>query len=179
MNKDQCFELGYVMKPQGVSGDVLIVMDVDDPQHYRTLDALFIEINHQLVPFFVEEIKIREEKMLAKFEGIDDPEEAMKLRGCTVYLPLDKLPKLKEGQYYFHQIIGYEVIDSEKGNIGTVETVYSLPHQDLLAVKHTGGSEILIPIKDDVVQKVDHDQKQVLVQLPEGLLDVYIDPFYS
>jgi 16S rRNA processing protein RimM len=113
-------------------------------------------------------------KALAKFEELDRIEEVEHLVGSEVYLPLSELPQLDEDQYYFHELIGFDVIDLTMGLIGPVEVVYDLETQDLLGVTYQ-GKEVLIPIQDGIITQVDKAAKKVFCQLPEGLLEIYLE----
>lgn len=175
MNKDQCFQLGYVSKVHGLRGEVNVVMDVDIPEEYEDLQHVFLAKNSRLVPYFLEHFVLQPgSKALAKFEELDRIEQVEDLVGSEVYLPLTALPKLGDEAYYFHELIGFEVSDETLGLIGNVDTVYDLQTQNLLGVIHQ-GKEVLIPIQDGVISKVDKAAKKVYCQLPEGLLDIYLE----
>jgi 16S rRNA processing protein RimM len=175
MNKDNCFQLGYVAKVHGLQGEVSIVLDVDYPEDYEDLKHIFIEQKSRLVPFFIEHFVLQHNnKVLAKFEDFDTVDDAGKLVGSALFLPLKELQELDEDQYYYHDLIGFEVLDEALGNIGEVKVIYDLETQDLLGVDHQ-GKEVLIPIKDEIILKVDKAEKKVYCSLPEGLLDIYLE----
>ncbi|SHO63781.1 ribosome maturation factor RimM [Algoriphagus zhangzhouensis] len=175
MNKEQCFQLGYVAKVHGLRGEVVIVLDVDYPEEYEDLEHLFLDQKGRMVPFFLEHFVLQPgNKVLAKFEELDSLEQVEGLVGSEVYLPLTALPELNEDQYYYHELIGFEVEDESKGLLGPVEVIYDMETQDLLGVKHQ-GKEILIPIQDGIITKVDKAAKKVYCQLPDGLLDIYLE----
>lgn len=175
MNKEQCFQLGYVSKVHGLRGEVMVVLDVDYPEEYEDLEHIFLEQKGRLVPFFLEHFVLQSgNKALAKFEDFDTIEQAEPLVGSGVYLPLTALPELGEDQYYYHELIGFEVEDEKNGVLGPVETIYDLETQDLLGVSHQ-NKEILIPIQDEIIVKVDKAAKKVFCRLPEGLLDIYLE----
>ncbi|MBN7814924.1 ribosome maturation factor RimM [Algoriphagus pacificus] len=175
MNKEQCFQLGYVAKVHGLRGEVVVVLDVDYPEDYDDLKHLFLEQKSRLVPFFLEHFVLQPgNKALAKFEDYNTLDQVESLVGTEVYLPLTELPELEDDQYYFHELIGFEVFDETKGLIGTVQIVYDLETQDLLGVTHQ-GKEVLIPIQDGIIQQVDKAAKKVFCQLPEGLLEIYLE----
>lgn len=175
MTIDECFQLGYVIKNHGLKGEVNIHLDVDFPDEYKNLESVFVDINDKLVPFFVNDIQIRGNKAVVKFEDVDDVEQAERLRARGLYLPLDLLQELGENQFYYHQIIGYRVSDGQSGIIGEVKDVNSSSKQDLLVVENKDNKEILIPINDNIIVKVDHEQQLMFVNLPDGLLEVYLD----
>ena len=175
MNKDNCFQLGHIAKVHGLHGEVGIVLDVDYPEDYEDLKHAFVEQKSRLVPFFLEHFVVsHSNKILAKFEDYDTVEDAEKLVGSALYLPLSQLESLQEDQYYYHELIGFEVIDESLGKIGKVKVIYDLETQDLMGVDHK-GKEVLIPIQDQIVQKVDKADKKVYCQLPAGLLEIYLE----
>ncbi|GAB2492257.1 MAG: 16S rRNA processing protein RimM [Cytophagales bacterium] len=175
MNKEQCFQVGRIAKVHGLRGEVNVVLDVDYPEDYEGLEHLFIEQKGRLVPFFLEHFVIQPGgKALAKFEDLNSLEQVESLVGSEVFLPLAELPELEEDQYYYHELIGFEVFDETKGLIGPVQIIYDLETQDLLGVTHQ-GKEVLIPIQDGIITKVDKAAKKVYCQLPEGLLDIYLE----
>lgn len=175
MNKDQCFQIGRIAKVHGLRGEVNVVLDVDYPEDYEGLEHLFIEQKGRLVPFFLEHFEIQPGgRALAKFEELDTIEQVEGLVGAEAYLPLTELPKLEDDQYYFHELIGFEVEDETLGLIGPIQIIYDLETQDLLGVIHQ-GKEVLIPIQDGIILKVDKAAKKVFCQLPEGLLDIYLE----
>ena len=91
--------------------------------------------------------------------------------GKSVYLPLDQLPKLDDDQFYFHEIIGFKVIDSVQGPIGIITGVNDTSSQVLLEVEHN-DKQILIPLVDELIQQLDKQKKQIYLSIPEGLLDL-------
>ncbi|SIS64726.1 ribosome maturation factor RimM [Belliella pelovolcani] len=175
MNKDNCFQLGYIAKVHGLHGEVTIVLDVDYPEAYEGIEHVFIDQKSRLVPFFLEYFDLQpNNKVLAKFEDYNTMDDAEKLVGSELYLPLTALEELGEDQYYFHELIGFEVVDASLGSIGEIKIIYDLQTQDLLGVDHK-GKEVLIPIQDGIIQKVDKTAKKVYCQLPEGLLEIYLE----
>jgi 16S rRNA processing protein RimM len=176
MRLDECFQLGQVIKPHGKDGALVIYIDADDPTEYTTLESVLVDINGSLVPFFIEHIQlVKEKRAIARFDGVTSMQEAENLRSKALYLPLASLPPLPEGQFYYHDIIDYLVVDEREGSLGRVSAVYTAPSQDLL-VMHYQEKEVLIPVQDHIVIRADHEQKQLLVALPDGLLDVYLNP---
>ena len=102
-------------------------------------------------------------------------EEAEPLRNAKLWLPLSELPELASDQFYFHEVIGFQVIDANMGPLGTVENFYELPQQNVLAMRYQ-GQEVLIPVVDELVSHADTEARQLFVSLPEGLLDIYLNP---
>jgi len=172
MTKEECYLLGKITKPFGFKGQVIFFLDVDTPDDYAGLDAVFVEVKGSLVPYFIKEIKINGNKATVSFEEIS-PDEARALVGCSLYLPLSMLPKLTGNKFYFHEIIGWKVVDSVKGDIGTIASVIDFPAQPLFQIMKN-DKEILVPIIDQVIKKVDRDTKTMYIEAPNGLIDLYL-----
>ena len=173
MTINECFQLGYVIKPHGLNGEVDVFLDTDFPENYTHLESVFVEIIQKLVPFFIEHIQIRGNKALIMFSEVDSVENARKIKGCTLHLPATLLPPLKGNAFYFHEVIGYDVVDNTEGSLGQVVKFYNYPNQDLLAVVYR-DKEVLIPLNDDIIKHVSRTKKQIEVALPVGLLEIYL-----
>jgi len=175
MDKKQCFLLGYITKPHALGGELVFFLDSDIPENYVGLDAVFVEINNQLVPFFISRIQVRDKgKAIVRLDGIDSFEKVQPLIGKSLYLPLTALPKLEGNKFYFHEVIGYDVTDAEKGSIGKVESFIEQTAQTIMVVKKD-DHEILLPISDSIIQKVDRKNSLILVDAPEGLIDLFLE----
>lgn len=173
MTKEDCYELGRVTRVHGLKGEVQLLFEVDDPFEYEELDSVLIEVKGQLIPYFVEQLNIQTNRIIAKFEEIDSIDKAQTLVGSKLWLTLDNLPDLDEGQFYYHDVVGFQVVDRELGVLGTVREFASFSHQDILVMDYE-GREVLIPVIDEMIGDADHDQRLLHVSLPEGLLDIYM-----
>lgn len=178
MKIDDCFYLGYISKTIGTKGELAFKLDVDSPSSYHGLDAVFVQISPkdtQLVPYFLDKAEIQNNDLLrCKFEGVNDQSTAKSLVGKSLYLLEENLPPLKENQFYFHEIIGYKIIDQEKGELGKIEKVLEYSTSNLFSIP-VGDKEILMPISDETIIKVDKKAEEIHVVCPEGLIDLYLE----
>jgi 16S rRNA processing protein RimM len=175
MTQDNCYLLGYIVRTHGTAGNVVIYLDVDYPDDYEDLETVYVEIKGELVPYFVDDINLQKQSnAIVRFEDVDTIAKAQALVGSSLYLPLEELEELDEDEFYYHEIKGFTVVDESKGELGIVREVYSLNGQDLIAMDYQ-GTEVLIPTANDIVLKADKANKSLLVNLPEGLLEVYLD----
>ena len=175
MRQEECFYLGKIVSKHSFKGEVLIKLDTDQPELYDTLESVFLAMEHGLVPFFISRIRRHKSELLrVKFEEVSDEEGAQALIGKEVYLPLTMLPKLSGKQFYYHEIIGYQVIDKNYGPIGVVNGVNEHTAQAVLQIVHNTAT-ILIPITDAIITRVDRKQKALSIDAPEGLIDLYLE----
>lgn len=175
MQKKDCFYLGKIVKKYSFKGEVLVKLDTDEPELYENIEALFVDLRNNLVPFFIESSQLHKSELLRiKFEEVDTEEDADSILKCDVYLPLQFLPKLENDQFYFHEIIGYTVEDLNFGTVGIVKSINDSTSQALFEIDRD-GIEILIPMNDAFIKKVDKKKKLIIVETPEGLIDLYIE----
>ena len=174
MNRDDFFYLGKILKTHGNKGQVIVLLDVDDPEDYLALESVYLDLHGERIPFFIGSLELKHNrKAVIQFQDFDSIEDAESLQGLEMYLPITKLPALKGNRFYYHEIIGFAVVDQQHGDIGLVEDILELPHQSLFQIRH-GSKEILVPIVDDIILKVDRKKKQLLISAPEGLIEIYL-----
>jgi 16S rRNA processing protein RimM len=174
MHKDDCFYLGKIAKKFSFKGEVLIYLDTDEPELYENMESVFVEFNKNLVPFFIENSSLHKNDFLrVQFEDVDSEAEADTLIGCDIYLPLSMLPKLEGNKFYFHEVIGFEVEDKRLGIVGIIQSINDTTAQPLFEVLN-GEVEILIPMIDHFLVEIDRKNKKVVMDLPEGLIEMYL-----
>jgi 16S rRNA processing protein RimM len=169
------FYLGKILRPIGIQGKLLIYLDVDDPQQYSGLDAVFVYVGGNLVPFLIREIQMLPGKQAhVTFQDVDNLDQIEMLTGAALYLPVEALPELGENEFYYHEINGYMVVDHKYGELGTVEKVLDYPMQALLQLRR-GEKEILIPVADEIITAVDKKNRSIHIKAPEGLIEMYLE----
>jgi 16S rRNA processing protein RimM len=135
---------------------------------------VFVEIKDQLIPWMIEGIHLENNKVNLKLADLKDMEGAEKLVGHFIYLPDELLPKLTGTKFYFHEVTGFKVHDATHGDIGTIDRVIDLPNNPLFAITFN-NKEILLPISDEIIRKIDRRKKVIEVIAPEGLIEIYLE----
>lgn len=169
------FYLGKILKLFASKGALLAFLDVDNPEEYINLESVFVRMNAQLIPFFIEDIELRHNNQaVVTFLDIDTPEQAAILTGCEMYLPLEMLPRLTGNRFYYHEIKGWRAIDEAFGETGIIAEVLEYPHQAILRIMK-GEKEILVPITDETIARVDRKNQTLHIRAPEGLIEMYLE----
>jgi len=169
-----CFYLGKITKKYSFKGELIINLDTDEPEIYEDLKSIFININGKLIPFFIEKSTFQKKSTLRiKFEDVNSEEEASSMINKEAYLPLEDLPKLKGKKFYYHEIIGYNVVDSNYGDIGLIIKVDDKSLQSIFVVENK-GKRILIPINDNIIETINRKNKTIYISAPNGLIDLYL-----
>ena len=174
MRKEDCFYLGRIVKKHSFKGEVVIKLDTDEPELYRNMESVFVDLGNNLVPFFIEKSSLSKGTMLrVKFEDVNTEDDADSIVRSGIYLPLNLLPKLEGNKFYFHEVIGFKVIDKNHGEVGVIVNINDAAAQPLFEIERD-DTEIFIPLIDDFIKKVDRENKEVQVETPEGLIDLYL-----
>ncbi len=174
MKQDELFLLGKIVRTFGSKGELVFQVDTEIISRIKKLESVFLKINENLIPFFIELIQPRpKNQALVKLMDIDTSEDASPLAGCEIYIPHAILPKQKGTKLYSQDIAGYSVRDANRGNTGIVSKIIEMPQQFLLAIEFN-GKEILVPIVDEIVKSIDHKTKTIYMEAPEGLIELYL-----
>ena len=174
MRKEECFYLGKIAKKFSFKGEVLAYLDTDEPELYENLESVFVEFNKNLVPFFIESSSLHKNDFLRiRFEDMNTEEDADAIMNCPIYLPISMLPKLSGNKFYFHEVIGFEIEDKRVGVFGKIVSINDTTAQPLFEVEN-GAVQLLIPMIDQFLVKIDRPNKKVLMDLPEGLIEMYL-----
>lgn len=166
------FNVGKFVSTFGLQGELVLKHNLGKKTSLKGLQAIFIEEKKgSFIPWFVQATRIKnEEEIYVKLEGVDVREQAVKLAQKQVWLPEAGFKKYsaKTAPISF---LGFTVI--EKGEaIGKILEVIEQPHQVLCRIDYK-GKEALIPLHEETLVKIDKKKEQVVVDLPEGLLDIY------
>lgn len=172
IKKEEVFKIGQFAKPHGIKGEISLVTncdlfdDVEDP-------CVICEMDGILVPFFIEEYRYKTDTvMLVKLENVDDERAAREFSNREVFYLLDAVEGDDlVGDMSWDNFIGYTVTDDKHGELGKITDVDETTINVLLQIDHN-GEEILLPAAEELILSADHDNKTLLVSIPEGLLDL-------
>jgi 16S rRNA processing protein RimM len=174
MTKDKCFYVGKIVKTHGLKGEVTLRIDNEQFDEIEELNYFLLELNDILIPYFIENITYHSNKSFILFQDMKTLEEASKLVGTAVYLPLELLPEKDGNDFYSHEVVDFLVVDEEKGELGNVREIIEYPTQSLIQIV-INEKEVLIPIHDDIIQNVDREAKKIFIKAPNGLIDMYLE----
>lgn len=174
MRKEDCFYVGTVVNKFSFKGELLVKLDTDEPELFLEMESVFIEIGKNLVPFFIEKSQLHKSMLLRiKIEDVEDEAAADALMKKELYLPLSALPELEGNKFYYHEVIGFTMKDTRYGEVGTITGINDTTSQALFEVTNK-DREVLIPLSDHFIDKVDRESKTITVTTPEGLIELYL-----
>ncbi len=175
MRKEDCYFLGKITRKHGLAGNVILKLDTDQPKLYNKLESIFVEINGLLVPFFIDKISWSKSDALIILFKNSTESLADQVIGKDVYLPLSTLPKLSGKQFYYHEVIGFEVREEDGKSCGLIGSVNDHTAQHYFHLR-LAEHDVVIPIIKDWILEVNREEKFIEMRLPEGLMDVFLVP---
>lgn len=160
--------VGRIGRAHGVLGEATIEVQTDDPDiRFQVGNKLTLDDGRQLT---IRSSRWHNQILLLAFDGVSDRNQIEELRDQLISSDVD-LGSLAPGEYHFQQLIGCEVFQQNGELIGAVDEIVKLPGQDLLSVSRAGG-QVLIPMVKQIIIEIDVLAKKIVVNPPEGLLDV-------
>jgi 16S rRNA processing protein RimM len=172
ISKENCCKIGFIRKNHGVHGAVIFEFDPSFGDSVEETSRFFLNIDGLLVPFFVAENGLRMKSAktaFVSFDGVHTEKYARRLVGCTVYLfkaDIIDVPDEPVSSDYRD----YRLFDVESGEVGIITDMEDFSGNRVMMVS-SGGTEMLIPFNEALLVSVDHKQKTLTVQLPDGMID--------
>lgn len=165
----ELIKIGKVLKTHGYKGHLKVFIDEFYMHDFEEINAIFI---NQL-PYFIQSKDINSDaQAILLLEDIDSKEKAQKIQGKEIFAKEDDLTEILDGNEY-DEMIGFDILDEKVGNIGKIEKIIEMPFQFLAQVLKE-NKEILIPLHEDLIKKIDTKKKTVEINLPDGFLDIYL-----
>lgn len=171
IRQEEVYKIGKIGKPHGVKGELTLFFD-DDVFDRVEAEYLVLCVDGILVPFYMDDWRFKtEETALVKFTDIDTKEAASELTGCEVFFP-KHLSDREEDDLTWDEIKGFEVVDANHGNIGNVVSIDESTVNVIMEVETAKGNIILVPANENLIKEVDPENRRIVVDLPDGLVDL-------
>ena len=175
---DKLVSIGYTKKAFGVKGELKMKIEDKYLEDFLKSEVVFLKLGGKTVPFFLDGVRVSN-TLLAKFEDVDSPEDALPITSKEVFLREKDLIKEEERELIvgenenleFKIYEGFEIESKEFGLIGKIEEILEYPQQEMALVKYN-KKEILIPMNEQLIEEVWKDEKRLIMNLPEGLLEL-------
>ncbi len=175
LDLDRLVEVGRVLKPHGVRGELKVLLhgaDVERFRHYRRLNCRMVS-GQELELDVVSVRSAGEDQALVRFAQYSAPEPAQVLRDASLLVPRALCPPLDDDEVYFVDVVGMEVLRASSGDvIGRVVSIVTGPGQDWIEVAIGDDRTILVPWVDEIVVDIDEESRCVRIAPPEGLLEL-------
>ncbi|MFD1888433.1 ribosome maturation factor RimM [Paenibacillus wenxiniae] len=170
----QWLNVGKIVNTHGIRGELKIYPNTDFPEVRFAAGNKLMMVNEEAGISQVVEIqtsRLQKNMYVVRFKGFGNINEVEKYKGCELRVSKDEAVELEEDEYYFHEIIGCEVITDEGQSLGVIQEILTPGANDVWVVKPAKGKDILIPYIHNVVQDINIDDKKIIVHIMEGLLE--------
>jgi 16S rRNA processing protein RimM len=170
----QYFKAGKLVAVHGLKGELIFKHELGKKTSLKELKAIFIEERkNSFLPWFIESAKAKSaNEVVLKLETINTREAAAKLSQKEVWLAEEDFKK-HAAKSAPANLLGYTIIN-DKERLSEILEVIEQPHQLLCRIE-LSQKEVLIPLNESFLKKIDHKKKEVIVELPEGLIDIYTE----
>jgi 16S rRNA processing protein RimM len=167
------FKIGKFVAVYGLKGELILQHSLGKKTGLKGLQAFFVEEGKdRFMPWFPESIRIKsDEELFVQLQDVGSREKAMRLTQKEVWLKAEDFEKFS-GKSAPISLLGYIIMENKKP-LGPILEVIEQPHQVLCRLEME-GKEVLIPLNEQTIRTVDRKKKQVHVELPDGLLEVYL-----
>jgi len=172
IEKETCRSVGEIVKTHGIQGEMTLRLFDGLTIDSIDVEFVFLDIDGGLVPFFLEEAREKNQNdVLIKLEGLSDEKKAARYINSPVYVPGTEEAENEAEQFSTYQLIGYQAYDVSLGKLGEITGIMDISKNPLFEVKN-GETELLIPITDDFIQGIDDKKREILFDLPDGLINM-------
>lgn len=170
--------VGHLNKPHGTKGEIFVWPLTDHPESvYATGVVLLLgndegsEPDPALGSVRIDGVRPFQKGYLLSLDGVHDRTQAEQLRGRYVLMPMESIAPLEEGEVFYHQLLGMEVVTKQGSRVGEIVEVYELRPAHMLEVRGPERS-VMIPFLSHIVVEVDRQARRMVIDPPEGLLDL-------
>lgn len=165
------YHIGKIINTHGIQGEVKVLVTTDFPElRFKVGKHIFIAAKKdQPIEVVIKSVRQQKGFLLIKFNGFEDINLIEKYKNCDLMVTQADQQPLPRGQYYYREIIGLNVVTEDGEQLGTISEILAPGANDVWVVKRPQQADLLLPVIDDVVKQVDLKNKQVIVELMEGL----------
>ncbi|MDZ5669572.1 MULTISPECIES: ribosome maturation factor RimM [Bacillus] len=168
------FNVGKIVNTHGIKGEVRVISKTDfAEERYKPGNTLylFMDGRNEPVEVTVNTHRLHKQFHLLQFKERQSLNEVEELKNAIIKVPEEDLGELNEGEFYFHEIIGCEVLTEEGELIGKVKEILTPGANDVWVIERKGKKDALIPYIESVVKHIDVSEKKIEIDLMEGLID--------
>lgn len=163
------FEIGQITNTHGLKGELKVRPFTESKKRFEELKSILIDFKGELKKYDIEKIRYQNDVILLKLKGIDDIDEALKLKSNYIKIPRTDAKETNENEFFIADLIGCEVYQNDL--IGIVDDVFTAGASDVYVIKRKGKKDLLIPAIESVIKKIDVENKRIDIEIPRGLDD--------
>lgn len=159
--------IGKIHRSHGIQGEVVFLPLTDFPERIRRGKRVYISEEH--IPAVIQSVRKKPPFLLIHFDLFSDERQTEWTKNKFVYVSVQDLPELPAGEYYFHQLIGLDVVSPDQVHVGILREILETGANDVYVIQRDNGKEELIPAIPQFVKKILIDEKKIIIEMPEWI----------
>ena len=163
------FEIGQITNTHGLKGELKVRPFTESKKRFEELKSILVDFNGKLTKYDIEKIRYQNDVILLKLKGVDDIDEALKLKSHYIKIPRTDAKETNENEFFIADLIGCEVYQNDL--IGIVDDVFTAGASDVYVIKRKGKKDLLLPAIESNIKKIDVENRRIDVEIPRGLDD--------
>ena len=168
---DDLLRIGVVTTTHGIRGEVKVFPTTDDVKRFKKCDEVILVTKKGNLKLHVQGVKFFKNLVIVKFKEFDDINEVEQFRKCDLMVTRENALPLKEGEYFLCDVIGARVEQEDGTPIGEVKDVIETGANNVFVIETTQGKEVLFPVIEECIKKVDTQKGIVVAHIMKGLMD--------
>ena len=163
------FEIGQITNTHGLKGELKVRTFTQSKKRFEELKSILVDFNGELKKYDIEKVRYQNEVILLKLKGVDDIDEALKLKSNYIKIPRTDAKETNENEFFIADLIGCEVYQNDL--IGIVDDIFTAGASDVYVIKRKGKKDLLLPAIESNIKKIDVENRRIEVEIPRGLDD--------
>lgn len=168
---EDMLRIGVVTTTHGIRGELKVFPTTDDVKRFKKTDEVILITKQGNLTLHVESVKFFKNIVIVKFKEFNNINEVEQFRKCDIMVTRENALPLKEGQFYFCDVIGAQVVDEDGLPIGVVKDVIETGANNVFSIETKDGREVLFPVIPDCIKNVDTKAGIVTAHVMKGLMD--------
>lgn len=167
---EELLRVGVISSTHGIKGEVKVYPTINDKEDFRGFNKVFLDTKKEHKELEIEGVKFFKQFAILKFKGFDNINDIEMYRNCDLLVTRDNALPLPEGEYYYADLIGMNVVSDDGESLGEIIDILETGANDVYIISGPKYKELLIPAISKCILDVDVDKKSMLVHVMEGLV---------
>src|SRR5690554_4401580 len=163
--------VGTITGTHGIKGEVKVKSDSSfKAERFKKNNTLYLKYKNEMTKIAIDSYRTHKNFDLITFNNITDVNEVINYVNCDIYVHKNQLADLGQEEYYYHQLIGLKVVQTNGNIIGKVVDIQDVPQGEILVIEKKDGKQRLVPFVDSFINNIDLKKQEIVIIPIEGLL---------
>ena len=169
---ENLLQIGVITSTHGIRGEVKVFPTTDEPKKFKKIGKVILDTGKEEKVMDIQSVKFFKNLVILKFAGIENMDEAEKLRNKTLWITREQSGPLKKDEYYKADLMELQVYDEADNMLGVITDIFETGANDVYEMETPAGEKILLPAIKDCIKKIDMENRKMTIHVMDGLLDL-------